>query len=551
MSSYPPPPPPPQGGPYQPYDRYAAKAQFKAQQQAIKTQRRLQQAQFKAQRRAMRRTSVVGPLILLTLGVVFLLAEFHHLSGYYALAWFGRWWPLVLIVAGLIFLAEWALDQRRVDGAPGARTIGGGVIALLIFLAFAGIAAHVTVRGIEWKDQNIGEGFGQFDQLFGNRNDSYDNMSAAIAPGASLIVRDPHGDVTVNGSSTDGQVHVDVHTQSYSWNEGDLQRKINQLRPVFTKEGNDTVLSVAWVRGGDAQLTITVPPASPVTVNADHGDVSLSGLHSNLSVSANHGDVEMHDIEGNIQATVNDDDATVTVSDIKGSVNLQGHTGDIDISQVSGPLTLQGNFFGTTHLAHIDGGVHFDTSRTHFSAARLDDEFSVEKDSLDATALLGPVVLKTEDKNITLSRTQGAVNVTNSNGEVVITNASPVAAITVENKHGSVEVGVPPGSSFVLNAQTRNGDMENDFGLSTKDENDTHSLAGTVGNGGAKITIATSDGDVTVRKSSVAPVPPTPPAPVAEPASPAAPAVKAPKLSRAPAAPKAPEAPKSPASVTF
>jgi DUF4097 and DUF4098 domain-containing protein YvlB len=550
MSSYPPPPPPtPQGGPYQPYDRYAAKAQFKAQQQAIKTQRRMQQAQYKAQRRALRRTSVVGPLILLTLGVVFLLAEFHHLSGFYALEWFGRWWPLVLIVAGLIFLAEWALDQRRVDGVPGTRTIGGGVIALLIFLAFAGVASHVAVRGIEWKDQNIGEGFGQFDQLFGNRNDSYDNMSSAIAPGSSLIIRDPHGDVTVTGTSTDGQVHVDIHTQSYSWNEGDLQRKIKELRPVFSKEGSDTVLSVAWVRGGDAQLTITVPPTSPVTVNADHGDVSLSGLHSNLSVSANHGDVEMHDIEGNIQATINDDDATVTVSDIKGSVSLQGHTGDIDVSQVSGPLTLHGDFYGTTHLAHIDGAVQFDTSRTHFTAARLDDEFSVEKDSLDATALLGPVVLKTSDKNITLSRTQGAVDVINSNGEVVITNAAPVTSISVENKHGSVDVGVPPGSSFTLNAQTRNGDMENDFGLTAQDQDEMHTLHGNVGSGGAKINIVTSDGDVTVRKSSVVPVPPAPPAPPAMPAAPSA--AKPPKLSRAPTAPKAQEAPKGRTSITF
>jgi DUF4097 and DUF4098 domain-containing protein YvlB len=545
MSSYPPPPPQP-GGPYQPYDRYAAKAQYRAQRDAIKMQRRLQQEQYKAQRRAMRRTSVVGPIILLTLGVVFLLAEFHHLSAFYALEWFGRWWPLVLIVAGVIFLAEWALDQRRADGTAGTRAIGGGVIALLIFLAFAGIAAHVTVRGIEWKQENIGDGFGKLDQVFGNRNDSYNDMTSPIAPGAVFIVRDPHGDVTVSGNSTDGQVHVNVHTQSYSWNEKDLRQKINQLQPVFSQEGKDTVLTVAWVRGGDAQLTITVPPTSPVTVNADHGDVSLSGLHGNLSVSANHGDVEMHDIEGNIQATINDDDATVTVSDIKGSISLQGHTGDIDVSQVSGALTLQGDFYGTTHLQHINGGVKFDSSRTHFSAARLVDEFSVEKASLDATALVGPVVLKTSDKNITLSRTQGAVDVTNSNGEVVITNAAPLATISVVNKHGSVDVGVPPSSSFLLNAQTRNGDMENDFGLTTQDDGDNHTLHGTVGAGGAKITIVTSDGDVTVRKSSVAPVPPAPPA---EPAAPALP--KAPKLSRLPAAPKSPDAPKSPASVTF
>jgi hypothetical protein len=67
----------------------------------------------------------------------------------------------------------------------------------------------------------------------------------------------------------------------------------------------------------------------------------------------------------------------------------------------------------------------------------------------------------------------------------------------------------------VLNAQTRNGDMENDFGLTSgnQSDNETRTLRGTVGAGGPTVTIATSDGDITVRKSTVAPLPAVPPAP--------------------------------------
>src|ERR1700761_5777696 len=91
MSSYP--PPPPAGGPYPPpYDRETLKAQqraqqqaYRAQQQAWRAQQKMQRAQWKAQRRAMRRTSVVGPLILLGVGVYFLAAEIHWLSGFTAL----------------------------------------------------------------------------------------------------------------------------------------------------------------------------------------------------------------------------------------------------------------------------------------------------------------------------------------------------------------------------------------------------------------------------------------------------------------------------------
>lgn len=547
MSSYPPPPPPP-GGPYPPYDprfaraqQQAARAQQRAQQQAMRAQYRAQQAAMKLQRRAMRRSSIVGPLILLALGSVLLLVSLGRMSFFYAMQWFGRWWPAVLIVAGLVLLLEWALDQRRADDTAGHRTLGGGVVALLIFLAFLGLAANATVRGLQWKENHLGQDFGDLDAVLGNRSDSYDDLTSAIAPGTVLVVRDPRGDVTVTGGSTDGQVHVSVHKQTHGWSEHDTEAMARSLEPTFTTEGKVLTLAVPAVHGGTVDLTITVPEASAVTVNADHGDVKLSGLHGAVSLSANHGDIDLSEIEGDVQATVNDDDASVTMHGLKGDLSLNGHTGDVDITELTGPLTMHGDFYGTTHLQHISGALHFDSSRTHFSAARLDDEFSVEKDSLDASGLLGPVVLKTSDKNITMDRVQGGVDIVNSNGDVHVTNASPLAAISIQNRHGSLDVGVPGAAGFVLDAQTKNGDMENDFGLSTQGEGDSHTLKGTVGGGGPRITLATTEGDVTVRKSTVMPLPPTPPAPPAPPALPGA----------APKAPKAPLAPKAPKSYTF
>jgi DUF4097 and DUF4098 domain-containing protein YvlB len=531
MSAYPPPPPPPAGGPYPPADPQFARAQQRAQQQAIRAQQRAQQqamkAQFRAQqaamrlqRRALRRTSIVGPVILLALGTVLLLVSLGRLSWVQSLEWFGRWWPAVLIFAGVVLLVEWALDQRSTDERAGSRTLGGGVVALLIFLAFFGVASHVAARGLAWKNANFGDGFGDgFGDTFGNRNDTYDDLSSPIAAGAALVIHDPHGDVTVTGSSTDGLVHVNVHTQTYAWNERDIQRKVQALRPVFSASGKDMDLTVGYASGGQSDLTVAVPAGTPVTVNADHGDINISELHSAVSLSANHGDVTASEIQGDIQATVNDDDASVKFSEIKGSLNVNGHTGDVDITELTGPLTMHGDFYGTTHLQHITGNLQFDSSRTHFAAVRLDDEFSVEKDSLDASGLLGPVVLKTSSKNITLDRVQGNVDVTNSNGDVNVTNAAPSATISIQNRHGSVDLGLPASASFVLDAQTRNGDMENDFGLSTQGDGDNHTLRGTVGSHGGKITLATSDGDVTVRKSSVAPLPPAPPAPPASPAS--------------------------------
>ena len=106
--------------------------------------------------------------------------------------------------------------------------------------------------------------------------------------------------------------------------------------------------------------------------------------------------------------------------------------------------------------------------------------------------------------------------------------------MNITNQHGSVDLGLPEHGGFVLDAQTRNGELENDFGLVPEHEGDVHRLNGTVSGGGPQICVEMTDGDVTVRKAVAAPVPPTPPPSPklsSEPpaAPPAAPGVAVPK----------------------
>ena len=530
MSSYPPPPPP---GQYPPaYDRYA----MKAQRQALRDQARFQQAQQRAaraqmraqlriQKRSLRRNSILGPLIILAVGIVLLLAHLGQLSWGQSLHWYGRWWPAVLIVAGVVLLAEWAIDQQRENAAGQTRAIGGGVVFLLILLALAGVSARGIEYGLDWHDRPLGNGYTNWDHLFGDRHDADASMNWSMPEGTALVVRNPHGDVSVTGSSSDGQVHVSVHTETYAWKDADAEEKARRLQPTFSLDGGTLTLNVTAVDGGQADLTIQMPRNAPLTVQSNHGDVTVNEMAALVSLTANHGDIVVSGIDSGVSLHVNDSDASVSMHSIHGPVSIQGHSGDIDVSDVTGDLLFQGDFFGSTHLEHINGVVHFDTSRTHFSAARLDEEMTVDRDSLNASQLLGPVVLKTSSKNIDLDRVQGSVDLSNSNGSVELTNAPPLDTINVQNRHGSVDIGLPQAAGFLLNAQTRNGDMENDFGLSAETSGGTHTLNGRISTGGPTVTITTTDGDVTVRRSSVAPLPPAVPAPPAITLKPAKPAV--------------------------
>lgn len=529
----------------------------KAQRRAMKDQIRFQREQVKMQRRAMRRGSIVGPLLLIAVGVIFLLVELGRLDWWPVFAWLGRWWPLLLIAAGLILLAEWSIDQRlqqrRIEeGLPpmpgGSRILGGGVIWLLILVAIVGGLAHGTARTMAWGRDNFRWNFGDFDRALGDPHDSDESLSQAVPADGSLTIDNPVGDVTITGTSDDGQMHVAVHKRVYSFKENEADEKAQQLRPEISGDGGRYTIRVPQIHGGQADLTIDVPRSVAVTVTAERGDVRVSSIHAPVNVNANHGSVDLSGLTGTAITHMHNDDASFSAHSVTGPVTLDGRAGDLNVSDIHGDVSLSGAFSGATHVERINGGVRFKTHRTDFQMARLDGALDLDTGAnLSADQLMGPVVLETDDRNITLERLQGNVRVVNSNGSVTLTNSNPLGAIDVTNRRGSVDVGVPAEAGFVVRAATRHGDVENDFAITKQGTDDHPELNGTIGHGGPEIRIQTTDGDVTLRKSIVAPLPPLPPAPpkITLPTLPALPPIK-PVTPKLPALPKLPSAPKPP-----
>lgn len=516
----------------------------------MKYQARLQRAQWKMQRRSLRRRSVVGPLVLILLGILFLLAEAGRLPWGHLVDWYARWWPLVLIGAGLILLAEWAMDHARRDdeGRPmPGRSLGAGVVVLLMFMAAIGISLRFSDTGLEWKNRWLGPGWTGLAQAVGDEHDFDTSSDHQIAGSGALLIRNPNGDVTVTGTSTDGEIHISTHKHVWAWQDSDANSRAQELEPVVTGDNSHLTLRVAAINAGQCDISIEAPESTAVTIEAQHGSVNVSGMRANTEMTSNHGNVDVGDMHGTVTVHMNNDDSSLSAHDVTGPVSLEGHAGDITLTDIGGTVSLQGDFFGSTHAERIRGALRFTTSRTSFEAQRVDGSFEVSGDDLEGHEILGPIVLKTRNRNITLERVQGSVDVTNRNGDVNITQAKPLASVLVNNAHGSVNVGLPEGQGFSLDATTQHGDLENDFDLNAQETGDQKTVRSEVAGGGPNVTLKTSDGDVTIRKSSVDPLPPVPPAPpmgnhLAPPEPPAKPV---------PVAPKPPGAPKTPNAVNF
>lgn len=519
MASYPPPPPPPPPGPPYGndwrYQRRVVRDQARAQRDAYRAQRDV----YRYQTRGLRRSSIVGPLVLIAVGVVFLLIQTGHLAGREFWAWYGHWWPMLLLGAGVIMLAEWAFDQHFLadpNQPRYRRRLGGGVFFLLLVLAFAGFVFngfHHGERAFGFFHRNFGISQDNLDQFLGDKHESDQTLAQTFPAGSRLVVNNPRGDVTVSGTSDDGQIHVAVHKAVYTRTDSEANTKADQLSPAVTTSDGTVSVNIPSMEGARADLTITVPIASPTTVMANHGDVNVSSIRGVVTVTANHGDIDLSAITGAVSGHINNSDDSFSARSVTGPVTIEGRAGELTVSDIDGPMNFNGDVYGSIHLEHIRGPVKFRTSRTDFQLARLDGSSEISSDDMTTSQAVGPVVLNTRNRNITLDRIAGDVSVTNSNGSVDLTNAPPLGNVTIQNRNGSIDVTVPEHASFTVEAQTTNGDLDNDFALDAQGTDTHKSFTGTVGKGGPVLRLTTTQGDLNLKKAAVAPLPPPPPPP--------------------------------------
>ena len=508
MASYPPPYPPPPPGSYG-FDprqqRRLLRDQARAQRAMYKAQRdfyKQQQRGILLQSRGVRRGSILGPLIVVVLGVVLLLIRMGRLPFERFAGWYGRWWPLLFVAAGAVLVLEWAFDKatESSDRPYVRRGAGGGVFLLLLVLAVTGAIVH-GVRHHETIMRDLSITPDNFAEFIGDKHEREQTIDQAFPAGTSLSIDNPHGDVTVLGKSGDNQIHVVADKEIYSESDSDADDKADQLSPSLRMTDGRLSVSLPWKAGATVDLTVTVPDFAQTTVSAGHGDVHVTALKSPVSVTANNGDVDVNNIEGAVTAHIDHRDSSFSANTISGDVSMKGNADDLNLSGITGTVTLEGDFYGDTHLEHITGATVFRTSRTNLSFAKLNGVIDISPEAeLTGDQIAGPMVLTTRSRNITLQHVAGDLSVTNSNGSVDLTSASPLADVFVNNRSGAVTLTVPEDSGFRVDATTTEGDISNDFGLSTTGTDGHNTIHATVGSGRSKISLATTHGDLAIRK---------------------------------------------------
>ena len=459
-----------------------------------------------------RQRSFAGPIVLILVGVVLLLAKLDIIGWGSLRDAFARYWPTLLILWGVIKLVEY--QQAKSAGVQPAG-IGAGGVVLIIFLIMFGVSSKkfvdmrdsgmFNVDDNEWPEFLRGQSF-TFD----------DQIEQSFASASRLQITSGRGNINLNVGDND-RIKVMIRKTVHAANQSDADRYSGRVKPTLTVVDKVATLNANTEGAGDhdvsVDLDIYIPRKVTVAISSRHGEISVMGRDGDLEINSDSGKVSLLDIAGN--AKLNIEKSGVSVSKLSGDLTIDGKVKEVSINDVKGTVRLTGEFYEDVSLARIAKAVSFKTSRTDLELSGVAGTLDLDGGDLHASSVAGPLRLLTKEKDIRLDGVNGDVRVSNNDGGVEVRiNKLPIGNIDINNRNADVQIYLPEQAGFKLDANTDNGEVESGFSeLKVNNGDDRGQASGTVGNGAGSIRVSNAHGGIEIRKGSAAPAVPKPPAP--------------------------------------
>lgn len=303
--------------------------------------------------------------------------------------------------------------------------------------------------------------------LFGVGLAERTETAQASAPLASrvVIVGGPDN-VEIVGWDAQG-VQVDAVKYGFGLTAGAAGDALEQLEVDFRPEGDTLYVEVRRPlgtvigRAPYADLRVSLPSGATAEARVVSGDIAASDVAADLTLSTVSGDLRVDDMRGSL-----------TASATSGDLEVSDHSGPVSAETVSGDVRLEGEL-ASPSVKTVSGDASLDGAAGRVELSSISGSLRVEGAALEA------------------------LNVESTSGDIEArVGLARGAAGSISNISGDVEVRLSGRPDVRIEASTGSGEL--DAELDGLDE-DGRSLRGTLGDGGAALTISTTSGDIEVR----------------------------------------------------
>ncbi len=182
------------------------------------------------------------------------------------------------------------------------------------------------------------------------------------------------------------------------------------------------------------------------------------------------------------------------------SLELTTQGGHIDVQDVTGDVEAETSG-GSIELQKIRGRVQADTSGGRIQAQEIDGDFMGRTSGgvIHVSEVTGSVFVETSGGGIRVREAGGEVRARTSGGPIEV-RFEGVPQGNLRTSGGSIEIEVPEGAGFELDAKTSGGRVSIDEELTFSGELDRSEVRGRIGAGGPHLDVETSGGSIRIRK---------------------------------------------------
>jgi len=422
-----------------------------------------------------RRPSLLGALLWIAAGVLFLLYNFGIVSDLWSLA--ARYWPVLLILLGLGKILEYFLKREAVSIRFGE--IVGILVLLLIGTALTRAANNVGwfVRDVEF---DLGGARVSPRQIIGDSHAYTEQATYPLEEALPIRVENAYGKVSVTAGS-DREIRVTLKKVVWA-NEARAKDIASEIHPQWGIEDVDGSPAAAPMpeqirrKAEDLQKQDKnqASPGSPATLKAEAEPGEKSGaryfvLRTNrdsLSSSDYQFNTDMEiSVPRNSQVQVTNIDGEVLVAGINGPLDLRTKNKSVEVRDCTGQFNisapyaecrltnLRGNLSldarGRVYIENIRGDVSVKNEYSSMEILEVDGKLSVSttEGTLKVERVTKPVVINARGTQVEVAGLKDSLKITASHRDVDISDVASHVAIdsryanlTLKDIQGDIEI---------------------------------------------------------------------------------------------------------------
>lgn len=356
---------------------------------------------------------------------------------------------------------------------------------------------------------------------FEHRAEREESHALALTPGQTLELSTSYGSIEVH--AVDGaapSLRARVHASGRTREEAEavlaryrvvLEPRAGALRVELRGEPLEIHAgSLRLDQGASVDFVATVPRGTPLVAETQSGDIETHGVLGACELDTAYGSLELGGARGTVQATSGSGD--VAVRDVEGErihvgseygsvraldvvadaeLTLESGSGDVDLERGRARTIELATDYGTISLADAHGTVtaHSGSGDVHLEELR---------GAVEASSDYGTVTIDGVLTGLTASSGSGDIRAAARAG------STHTSEWRLTSDYGTVTLRVPADFAGALDARTEYGSVLCDFEVTReagrKKEKDDNSLRGTIGAGGAPITLRSGSGNVALKK---------------------------------------------------